>query len=437
MEFFRQGHVKPVRIVQVTSASAIQDAFRYMQQGKHIGKIILQVRDDTGGLDLGEIDKTKKGGAQLDGEASYLLVGGLGGLGRAMSLWMIEQGARNLTFLSRSAGKAQRDHDFVKEVESLGCTAQLVQGDVTNLDDVVRAVEGAVAPLKGITQMSMVLRDQMFDGMNIEDWHVVHRPKVQGTWNLHEATLSRNIQLDQFILFSSPSGIIGKTGQANYASANTFLDSFAQYRKSQGLACTAIDLGAMDGVGYLSENQDLLRKMQDTGWRVVQEAELHEGLEVAMTTPARDSFLLGISRSVPLSSPDSNGWLRRDARMAVYHTVGSGASKASSANDGLRSFLKSVKNDPNVLKSTESVNFLAVEIGRKLFSLLLKPEDGEIGIKMNTADLGLDSLIAMELRSWWKLNFGFDITVLEMLSIGNLEALGKFAAEKLLQLHDL
>lgn len=445
MDCYRQGHVQPVRIERVVNAAAIQEAFRFMQQGKHIGKIVLQLRDEKGTLELGEIDTKKKGGAQLDENASYLLVGGLGGLGRAMSVWMVNHGARNLTFLSRSAGKTQSDDDFVQEIGSMGCTVQLVQGDVTNADDVARAVEGALAPLKGIIQMSMVLRDQMFDGMSLEDWHAVSRPKVQGTWNLHEATISRNIELDLFLLFSSLSGIVGQTGQANYAAANTFLDSFVQYRASMGLACSAIDLGAMDGVGYLSKNQDLLRKMQGTGWRVVQEGELLEGLEAAMmSTPARSqakqsafrgAFLLGISPSVPLSSPDSNARLRRDARMAVYHNVGSQSNKSVSANDGLRAFMKSIKSDPNTLKSADSVTFLATEIGKKLFSLLLKSEDDGINVKMNTADIGLDSLVAVELRSWWKLSFGFDIALLEMLSMGTLDALGKFAAEKLLVLY--
>ncbi|KAL4931040.1 beta-ketoacyl reductase [Aspergillus undulatus] len=246
-------------------------------------------------------------------------------------------------------------------------------------NDVARAVEGTRAPLKGIIQMSMVLRDQMFHGMSLEDWHAVLRPKVQGTWNLHAATLARNINLDLFILFSSLSGIVGQTSQANYAAANTFLDSFAQYRNQLGLACTAIDLGAMDGVGYLSENQDLLRKMQGTGWRVVQEGELLEGLELAMMGSSPSSkdhaFLLGISPTVPLSSPDSDVRLRRDMRMAVHHNVGSRNSKAGSANDGLRAFLKSVQSNPNVLNAPDSVTFLATEIGKKLYSLLLKSED--------------------------------------------------------------
>ncbi|KAK2803808.1 hypothetical protein FQN49_008866, partial [Arthroderma sp. PD_2] len=282
MDCFRQGHLRPIRLDQVFSASAVQAAFRYMQQGKHIGKIVLELRDATGKVQLGNIDTTKNTCVKLDGAASYLLIGGLGGLGRSISVWMVQHGAKNLTFLSRNAGGGRHDQDFVREIESMGCTVQLARGDVTNIDDIARVVDGALAPLRGIVQMSMVLRDQFFDRMSIDDWNDATRPKVQGTWNLHNISLSRGLDLDFFVLFSSLSGIIGQPGQANYASANTFLDSFVQYRAGMNLPCTAIDIGAMEGVGYLSENQDLLRKLQGSGWRAVKEVELLKALDAAM-----------------------------------------------------------------------------------------------------------------------------------------------------------
>ena len=450
MDCFHEGHVKPIHIAQVTSASATQEACRYMQQGKHIGKIVLQLRNDAGKLEVGEVSPVKKGGARLDSTASYLIVGGLGGLGRAISVWMVQSGARNLIFLSRSAGKGSRDQDFVKELESMACSVELVQGDVTNIDDVGRAMDNARAPLRGIIQMSMVLRDQPFDEMSFEDWNAANLPKTNGTLHLHQAALSRKINLDLFVLFSSLSGFVGQPGQANYASANTFLDAFAQYRESLGLPCTTIALGAMEGIGYLSEHQDLLRKMQGTGWRAVQEAELLEGLQAAIMPHSQDCFsergtasfmskrclLLGLSPTIPLSSPDSNTRLRRDVRMAVFHNFGSKASKMGSGDDEMRSFLKSAKADPSVLQTEASVHFLAGAIGKKLFSLLLKSDEEVVNIKMNTADIGLDSLIAGELRSWWKATLGHEVSVLELLNAGPLEALGKLASERLFTMYD-
>ncbi|KAH7206067.1 hypothetical protein DER44DRAFT_809931 [Fusarium oxysporum] len=266
----------------------------------------------------------------------------------------------------------------------------------------------------GIIQMSMVLRDRMFEDMTFQEWEMTTRPKVQGTWNLHNASLAAN----------SLSGILGQVGQANYASANTFLDAFARYRAGMGLPCTSLDLGAMEGIGYLDENQDLLRKMKGTGWRPVDESELVEALNVALMPPSSpqeygDAFLLGVAPTVPLGSAESSTRLSKDVRMAAYHNIGRGQSDALPANDGLRAFLSSVKKDPSILNSHESVNTLALEIGKKLASLLLTG-DVDPDTSTNTADMGLDSLVAIELRGWWKLTFGFEISTLEMLSMGTL-----------------
>ncbi|KAH7371058.1 hypothetical protein BKA66DRAFT_498750 [Pyrenochaeta sp. MPI-SDFR-AT-0127] len=440
MECFANGHFKPIPIDRVFSAPEILDAFRYMQQGKHIGKIIVEVRDETGKLFVKDVDATRTPSLKLDAAASYLLIGGLGGLGRSLSVWMVEHGARNLTFLSRRAGSGKHDDDIARELESMGCTVQLVRGDVTKPEDVERAIDEVAAPLKGIVQMSMVLRDQMFEGMDFEDWNAVVRPKVQGTWNLHNVALSKHLGLDFFLLFSSLSGVLGQVGQAHYASANTFLDAFVQYRAGLNLPCTAIDLGAMEGIGYLSENQQLLKKMQGTGWRAVQENELLGALELAMSSVSTrnqfglgneskmgDAFLLGLVPTTPLSNPDSSARMRRDIRMAVYHTISGGDSKAGSATDGLRALLSSIKKDSSLLESPEIATLLAVEIGKKLLSLVLAG-DVEVDISMRTADMGMDSLVAVELQAWWRLSFGFDVSTLEMLSMGTLEALGKRAA---------
>lgn len=415
MDCFAKGQLKPIRVDQVYNASSVVGAFRYMQQGKHIGKIALEIRNSMGQSLVQDAVYMKNASTKLDAASSYLLVGGLGGLGRSVSVWMVQKGARHLTFLSRNAGKGQHDEDFVREIESMGCSVQMVRGSVANHADVLRAVEGTPKPLKGIVQMSMVLRDQMFDAMSIEDWTDVTQPKVQGTWNLHDITSSKGLALDFFVLFSSLSGIIGQVGQANYASANSFLDAFVQYRTSRMLPCVSIGLGAMEDIGYLSNNQDLLRKMKGTGWNPVREAELLEALDFAIM-PAPDrarvaqdassniyggTFLLGLNPAIPLSSPDSSTLLRKDSRLAIYHNDGSASSIPGSTNDCLRFFLSEVKRDPNILKSNDAVVLLGTEIGKKLFNLLLK-ETSDIDLKMSTAELGLDSLVAVELRGWWK-----------------------------------
>ncbi|SCV54257.1 uncharacterized protein FFB14_13561 [Fusarium fujikuroi] len=164
-----------------------------------------------------------------------------------------------------SAGTQQKHLDLAQELDSYGCLVDSVQGSINSLDDVTVAVSRANGHLKGILQMSMVLCDQSFDEMTIKDWNPVVNPKVKGIWNLHNASLSVNAELDFFILFSSLSGVIGQPGQANYAGANTFLDSFSQYRAHLGLPACAIQIGAVEEVGYMAEHQVIMQKLKASG----------------------------------------------------------------------------------------------------------------------------------------------------------------------------
>jgi acyl carrier protein len=460
MDFFRDGYIQAISIDKIFPGSKMQEAFQHMQQGSHIGKIVLEFREPTSGeLQLGQIQPASTSTtAVLDSSASYLLVGGLGGLGRSVAVWMVQHGARNLTFLSRSAGTTDRDKLFIEEVQSMGCEVHLVRGSVTKVADVTRAVAESPRPLKGILQMTMVLHDQAWRKMTIDEWNGATAPKVRGTWNLHNETQSLN--LDFFILFSSLSGIVGQPGQANYASANTFLDAFVKFRTSKGLPCTSLNIGAVEGAGYLVEDDELLKKMKGTGWRAVQESELLEVLGTVMrrslSAPAQigaqlqepvkeddapksslvnpNSTLVGIAPVIPLSSPDSSAKLRKDVRMSVFRNIRSQV-KGGASSDGLRQFLSAAKANPETLSTPESVVLLAQEIGKKLLGLVLRPVDDEIDVSLSVAQLGLDSMVAVEMRAWWKQMFGLDISILEMLSMGTLEALGKQAAEGLLALH--
>ncbi|KAL4758777.1 KR domain-containing protein [Aspergillus foveolatus] len=167
--------------------------------------------------------------------------------------------------------------------------------------------------------MTMVLHDQAWQKMTIDEWNETTAPKVKGTWNLHNGTQSQN--LDFFILFSSLSGIVGQHGQAGYASANTFLDAFVKFRTSKGLPCTSVNIGAVEGSGYLVEQNGLLNKVKGTGWRAVQESELLEVLGTAMlsaTTRLRNSAGLdGGGRNAGLVEADV--WARYQCARNAEH----------------------------------------------------------------------------------------------------------------------
>ncbi len=154
MEYYRKGAIEPIKPTKIFDAKKILDAFRYMQKGQHIGKIVVTMPENPQELEVTAVQQE----LCLRQEASYLLAGGLGGLGRAISTWMVEHGARKLIYLSRSGGKSDEDQAFFRELESQGCSVQSFIGSVSSLDDVKNVVKKAAAPIAGIMHLSMVLR---------------------------------------------------------------------------------------------------------------------------------------------------------------------------------------------------------------------------------------------------------------------------------------
>ena len=238
----------------------------------------------------------------LDPSGSYLLVGGMGGLGRGVAIRMAEHGARSLIFLSPNAGRWQADHRLTLELKHMGCFVHTVAGQVELMDDVQRALSCAQGKVKGVLQMSMLLRDQTFLQMSHKEWEEAVACKVRGTWNLHNATSD----LDFFVLFSSISGIIGNRGQANYAAANTFLDAFVPYRQSMGLPCSAIDIGLMEDIGAAQDQAHLVQQLKAYGNYPLHKQQLLDALKLAIIDKSRRPLpVLGVRSTIPLSSPQN------------------------------------------------------------------------------------------------------------------------------------
>lgn len=150
---YEKGIIQPVKPITTFDAENIHEAFRFMQKGQHIGKIVIRFPENPNVLQTAP--STEK--LLLKPDVSYFLPGGLGGLGRAIAVWMAEHGARHLVFLSRSGAK-NVDQAFFKELGALDCTAQVFTGDIAKLNDVKRAVDQAAKPVAGVMQMAMVLR---------------------------------------------------------------------------------------------------------------------------------------------------------------------------------------------------------------------------------------------------------------------------------------
>lgn len=330
----------------------------------------------------------------------------------------------------------------------MGCEVRLVKGNLTNKGDVLGAIQQA-PNLKGIVHCPMLLQDGSFRNMTVEQWSKAADPKVKGTWHLHEATLEYGINLDFFVFLSSMSGLNGQPGQANYAGANTFLDSFAQYRNNMGLAASSIDIGAVADMGYAARDDALLQRLIKNGYSGVTEREMIDAITAAITYPATEAsvntmggeayvhhntFATGFGSTISLSSPESRAWWKKDSRMAVWHNISEDTSDKNGANgNSLQAFLAGAKTDAEILRKPETVNYISLEIGKQLMSLLLKSDEEDIDISLPVSQLGLDSLVGIEMRNWWRQAFGFDVSVLQLLGLGTLEGLGKQAVEGLLK----
>ncbi|KAL8910610.1 MAG: hypothetical protein Q9171_004104 [Xanthocarpia ochracea] len=445
MRYMKDGHISPLGPRVAFDASNAVEALQHMQQGQHIGKIVLTMRDADGKIKLGSTPIRAAGQVKMDGLASYLLAGGLGGIATVVARHLVENGARRLVCLSRNPGSKLEDVDTIKELESMGCEVILVKGNLINKSDVYNAVQQA-PNLKGVLHAPMLLADESFRNLTLEQWNKVSDPKVKGAWYLHEAIMEADINLDFFVFLSSMSGLNGQPGQSNYAGANTFLDVFAQYRNNMGLVASSIDIGAVADMGYAARDDALLQRLITNGYSGVTQPEMIEAFTAASSYPAtnsdvsktqsepfvhRNTFATGFGSTVSLSSPESRSWWKKDIRMAVWHNINEGTDDQEAGGNNLRTFLAKAKNDPDTLRQPETVSYFSLEIGKQLMNLLLRSDD-ELDVTLPLAQLGLDSLVSIEMRTWWRQTFGTDISVLQLLGLGTLEGLGKHAVEQLL-----
>ncbi|KAF5254823.1 hypothetical protein FANTH_443 [Fusarium anthophilum] len=449
LEFFRQGKLRALRPVKSFPARDAKKAFRYLQDGQHMGKVVLEMPADSSELEAKPAAQSLK----LDPLASYFLVGGLGGLGRALAVWLVERGAKHLVFLSRSGMAGDR---FSGELEAMGCTVIVVKGSVNNLEDVEDAIGKARYPFKGVFHLAMVQRDAPLLEMKWEGWKDAIEPKVNGTWNLHRALHDQ--PLDYFWLASSAVTFADQPGQGNYKSGCIFTESFCQYRHSLGLPASVLSICGIEDVGYLAENPSALRSIKLQGLHTVREKEFLESIETSLLNSAPSSHRSAGGSFQNLASSEWSPWKnnghivmgmrshlhlddaknptnwRRDRRMGAYHNLSTGdQSDTRGERSQLKDFLQSVSSEGDaieILAKKESIDFLSIEIGTKVNDFLLRP-DGPVDPNLRLSEMGLDSLTAIELRRWFSQVFGLQVSVLEMIGAASLREVGRIVATRL------
>ena len=416
-DLIRSGKVKvPSPLTEVPYADA-QKGFRLLQMGKYFGKVVLVAGDKDM---VPTAAPTYRNQPLFDPGKTYLLAGGLGGIGRSMSEWMVRRGARRLAFISRSGADKADARSTVRWLEARGVEVSVFRGDITDLENACACVQEIGDSLAGVFQAAMVLQDTPYRLMSQKQWATCVHPKTIGTYNLHIATA--RIKLDFFICFSSCSAVIGSKGQANYAAANCYMDALMQHRRERGLPGATMNVGMITGVGVVAEDDELRRIMDRIGYDPVNEDELFYQIEEALVAQwhrpmDNDGFEQHRTVTGINTKRTDLYWAGKPLFRNLYSNLDIGRDGESS--ERTMSLLSSLRNAGSAEERT--VLFTTAFID-KIASVLSVPVDS-VHASNALSMYGLDSIVAVEFRKWFSTAAGVEMALFEILGAGSIKEL--------------
>ncbi|KAK4203182.1 polyketide synthase [Triangularia verruculosa] len=427
MDLARDGSVRAPRPLHAYPVDKVEDAFRYLASGKNTGRIVISIDP----LTIVQKHLIKRRTWTFDGKATYLVAGGLGGIGRSILKWMVARGAKHLLVPSRSGAAASvAASEVVRELSDQGIVVSTPKCDVSSEDSLSQMLQESAAtlpPIRGCIVATMVLNDCMFENMTLPQWEQTSRSKVEASWNLHNLLPD----LDFLIMLSSVSGVIGNPGQSNYAAGCTFQDALARLRNSQrGQKAVSIDLGVMRSIGVVAETERLQQHFQSSkGFVPIEEAEFLSLLDICCDPsyqPGPDQCQMVMGLETPASllarSLEPPEFLQRRlfARFSQLPGQAAGINSGSNSDDAARLFRQA---ESAAERAQVVVEALSKRLAR---TLSIKLEDVDTHQALHA--YGVDSLIAVELRSWLGKEFAADVPVFEIVSGKTIEAVGELVA---------
>ncbi len=413
MAEFEQHRLEPLP-VQVFPVTEVVEAFRTMAKGQHIGKLVISLRD----AEEARIAPPRGETGSIHADKTYLITGGLGGLGLTVADWLASKGASHLVLLGRSAG-SEEARRAVQSLEERGITVRLAQGDVANGDDVARVlaeIERDLPPLRGIIHAAGVLDDRTLLQTEAEQFRRVMAPKIQGAWNLHTQTL--NHQLDFFVLFSSVASLLGSQGQANYAAANAYMDALAIYRRQQHLHALTINWGPWAKIGLAASQENRGERMSLQGMMSLLPDEAVAAMEYLLEQDATQAAVMGFNiRQWHQSHPEAAG-------LPLFADLVQTMAKAPDAAQS--SFVEKLRAASPIARHELMVQHLIEQIAQVLRLSASRLEQGTL-----LGDLGFDSLMALELRNRLENSLALALPATLVWGHRTIGALAEHLAEKL------
>ncbi|RAL08511.1 polyketide synthase [Aspergillus homomorphus CBS 101889] len=434
LNLIQDGHLSLRGFYQAAAADSIQQVFQSVQEEETTGKTVI---DLTLPSQVPAVLKTRNP-FRLRNDATYVIAGGLGGLGRATARWMAANGARSLVLLGRSGANSPAARNLVEELASQGVQVYAPPCDVTDitaLQTVLDKISRTMPPVRGCIQGSMVLRDRLFSEMTYEEWCASLNCKVLGSRNL---AASLPPAMDFFILLSSVSSVVGLTGQANYAAGNSYMDSLARLQASQhGQRAISLNLGPMGDDGVLAENTGFLDQVLGYGsFTAVTRDQLFALLahccdpdQPQAQSPEQAQVVYGISAK-GAGRYGENPVLEQPLfrRLKLENTVLTQGSSCRETGGGLVPFREQFIQSTSLQEGREIVGRALAD--RMIHSYRLIPEDAEIDADAPLHVYRVDSLLAVELCNWIGKEFQADIAVLEVLGGASFAMLSMLVASR-------
>ncbi|KAI9162667.1 BcPKS11, polyketide synthase [Paramyrothecium foliicola] len=433
MKLFASGAVQHVRQTKYP-ISEMAAAFRLIQAGKHTGKVILTVEPENK-VKVSKLNEfrarqgrlvvpSKPLSVQLNSEATYIVVGGLGGLGKRLVDWTAEKGARHIVIFSRTAQPDSDTQNFLNKLTAQGVIVRVERCDVSSEESLKQAlatIQKTMPPIRGLFQAAMVLQDILLEHMTVEQWCKVTAPKIQGTWNLHKLLPE---DMDFFIMLSSVVSMVGTVGAGNYASACAFQDGIARYRRRLGMPAYSVNIGAIVEAGYVSENPDVAVNLRKNGLGSVAITEFLSHLsDIIQHKTVYTQSSLGVLPNGTERGLGEPRWAN-DRRLAQIFgsesqggskTVGGGADNIGFALQAAATF-------------QEAQDIVCQAIVKQL-ATILSTDANDIIPARSLDSYGLDSLVGVELRNWIGAYLQVNLPLLVMWNTSSINELAEIVTK--------
>ncbi|WP_128383105.1 type I polyketide synthase [Mycobacteroides abscessus] len=382
-------------------------AFEAVFRAEHMGRIVLDLRDQTPTL-----LPRKPEPAPVRPGHSYLITGGFGGFGLATARSLARAGATHLILASRSGAATEVARAQIEALRAADVDVWEEQVDISDYDqvaDLIAKVEASGHPLRGVFHAAAVAHDEVIADISAESLRKVFRPKVQGALNLDKVTREHDVPLDHFVLYSSISGLIGIVPQLTYAAANSVLDGLAASRRAAGLPALSVSWGAMSG-GGMAESDAIVKFLDSVGLRRLNMDMGAAFMRECSRFPLSHVAIAGIDWGV-LRTP-----LPSTAKSTRFAHLSAEAAAVSNEQAAFRAAVLA-------LPEEERGPMVTKELAKELANVL-KVDVDSIDPKGPIADLGIDSLMAVEFAARAGKQLNIQISAFQFTPDLTLEAVG-------------